>query len=84
MPTQAGPTLGILPKVGPGARPCAPPFGCPSVSRVTSDAPQQQKNTGGSTSNCNNTNTNTNNCNCNCNNISYCNCNCKINSGSRS
>jgi hypothetical protein len=26
---QAGATLGILPKVAPGARPCAPPSGCP-------------------------------------------------------
>ncbi|MBT2749442.1 hypothetical protein J7J64_23755, partial [Lysobacter sp. ISL-42] len=29
VPAQAGATLGILPKVAPGARPCAPPFGCP-------------------------------------------------------
>ncbi|MBT2754018.1 hypothetical protein J7J50_22930, partial [Lysobacter sp. ISL-50] len=29
MPAQAGATLGILPKVAPGARPCAPPSGCP-------------------------------------------------------
>ncbi|MBT2782423.1 hypothetical protein, partial [Lysobacter sp. ISL-52] len=40
---QAGATLGILPKVAPGARPCAPPSGCPSVSRVTGGARQQQQ-----------------------------------------
>ncbi|MFD1299426.1 hypothetical protein ACFQ4Q_22610, partial [Lysobacter gummosus] len=43
MLAQAGATLGILPKVAPGARPCAPPFGCPSVSRVTGGAQQRQR-----------------------------------------
>ncbi|MFD0326175.1 hypothetical protein [Lysobacter gummosus] len=29
--------------MAPGARPCAPPFGCPSVSRVTSGARPELK-----------------------------------------
>ncbi|MFD0325988.1 hypothetical protein [Lysobacter gummosus] len=29
--------------MAPGARPCAPPFGCPSVSRVTSCAGQKPR-----------------------------------------
>ncbi|MFD0322697.1 hypothetical protein [Lysobacter gummosus] len=42
MPTQAGATLGILPKVAPGARPCAPPSGCP-WSRELQAAPSNFK-----------------------------------------
>ncbi|MBT2780155.1 hypothetical protein, partial [Lysobacter sp. ISL-52] len=40
---QAGPAVGILPTAGPGARPCAPPSGCP-WSRELLAAPSNGNN----------------------------------------